>query len=84
MRATYKGYTFADVTTPTDGGRFKARAAIMALDGGRTRSQRFLDLETFNTEAEARARVAVAAKAWIDSDLGQDKLALPSSFMPFE
>lgn len=84
MRATYKGYTFADVTTPTEGGRFKARAAIMALDGGRTRSQRFLDLETFNTEAEARARVAVAAKAWIDADLGQDKLALPSSFMPFE
>ena len=84
MRATYKGYTFTDVTTPTDGGRFKARAAIMALDGGRTRSQRFLDLETFNTEAEARARVAVAAKAWIDADLGQDRLALPSSFMPFE
>lgn len=84
MRATYKGYTFADVTTATDGGRFKARAAIMALDGGRTRSQRFLDLETFSTEAEARARVTVAAKAWIDADLGQDKLALPSSFMPFE
>lgn len=84
MRATYKGYTFTDVTTPTDGGRFKARAAIMALEGGRTRSQRFLDLETYNTEAEARARVAVAAKAWIDADLGQDKLALPSSFMPFE
>ena len=84
MRATYKGYTFADVTTPTEAGRFKARAAIMALDGGRTRSQRFLDLETFNTQAEASARVAAAAKAWIDADLGQDKLALPSGFMPFD
>jgi len=84
MRANYKGYTFADVTTRTESGRFKARAAIMALDGGRTRSQRFLDLETFKTEQEANARVVAAAKAWIDADLGQDRLALPSSFMPFE
>ena len=84
MRANYKGYTFADVTTRTESGRFKARAAIMALDGGRTRSQRFIDLETFSTEQEAGARVVAAAKAWIDADLGQDKLALPSSFMPFE
>jgi len=84
MRANYKGYTFADVTTRTESGRFKARAAIMALDGGRTRSQRFIDLETFSTEQEAGARVVAAAKAWIDADLGQDKLALPSSFVPFE
>ena len=84
MRATYKGYTFADVTTKTEGGRFKARAAIMALDGGRTRSQRFLDLETYNTEAEANTRVISAAKAWIDADVGQDRLALPSSFVPFD
>jgi hypothetical protein len=84
MRVTYKGYTFADVTTKTDAGRFKARAAIMALDGGRTRSQRFLDLETFNTEEEANARVLAAAKAWIDADVGQDRLALPSNFVPFE
>lgn len=84
MRATYKGYTFADVTTKTETGRFKARAAIMALDGGRTRSQRFLDLETFGTEEEANARVVAAAKAWIDADVGQDRLALPSNFVPFE
>jgi hypothetical protein len=84
MRATYKGYTFADVSTTTDSGRYKARAAIMALEGGRTRSQRFLDLETYNTAAEANARVISAAKAWIDADLGQDRLALPSSFVPFE
>lgn len=84
MRATYKGYIYTDVTTPTEGGRFKARAAIMALDGSRTRSQRFLDLETFPSEAEARARVDVAARAWIDADIGQDRLALPSSFMTFE
>jgi hypothetical protein len=84
MRATYKGYTFADVSTTTESGRYKARAAIMALEGGRTRSQRFLDLETYNTAAEANARVISAAKAWIDADLGQDRLALPSSFVPFE
>jgi len=84
MRANYKGYTFADVTTRTESGRFKARAAIMALGGERTRSQRFLDLETFATEEEATARVVAAARAWIDADVGHDRLALPSSFMPFD
>jgi hypothetical protein len=84
VRRTYKGYTFADMTTEDDDGRFKARAAIMSLDGSRTRFQRFLDLETFKTRHEASERVHVAAMAWIDSDIGRDRLALPTNFGVFE
>ena len=48
-RGIYRGYTFADVSTPVENGRYRARVAIMALDGSRTRSQRFIDLEVFPT-----------------------------------
>lgn len=81
-RCVYKSYTVADVTTPTDDGRFRARAAIMSLDGERTRSQRFLDLETFRTPEEAHARTMQAAKAWVDALPSADRLALPSNFSP--
>lgn len=83
MSTTYKGYVLNDVTTQTEDGRFKARAAIMSLDGTRTRSQRFIDLETFRTRDEAGARVLAAAKSWIDHNAGEDRLALPTNFSPF-
>lgn len=81
-RCIYNGYTVADVTTATDDGRFRARAAIMSLDGERTRSQRFLDLETFRTQEEAHARTMQVAKAWIDALPDSDRLALPTNFSP--
>jgi hypothetical protein len=83
MRTTYKGYILTEVTTQTEDGRFKARAAIMSLDGSRTRSQRFLDLETFRTREEASARVLAAARTWVDHNGGEDRLALPTNFSPF-
>ena len=76
----YKNYTFADVSTPTEGGHYRARVAIMALDGARTRSQRFIDLEIFRTREEAQERVETVARAWIDADAGADRLALPTNF----
>lgn len=81
-RCIYKGYTVADVTTAMDDGRFQARAAIMSLNGERTRSQRFLDLETFRTSEEAHARTMQVAKAWIDALPAADRLALPTNFSP--
>jgi hypothetical protein len=79
-RGVYKGYTFAGMSTQTEGGRFRARVAIMSLDGSRTRSQRFLDLETFRTEAEANKRAMAAAVEWIDAESGKDQLGLPTNF----
>ena len=65
---------------PEDG-KYRARVRILGLDGGR-RSQRFIDLETFVNEADARHRALAAARSWIDAEDGHDKLALPSSFAP--
>ena len=83
-RGIYKGYTFADVSTPMENGRYRARVAILALDGTRTRSQRFIDLETFNSREEAGARVVTVARAWIDANAGSDQLALPTNFTPLD
>jgi hypothetical protein len=83
-RGIYKGYTFADVSTPLESGQYRARVAIMALDGTRTRSQRFLDLEVCRTRAEASERVLMVAKAWIDDNAGRDQLALPTNFSPLD
>ena len=83
-RGIYKGYTFADVSTPLDNGRYRARVAIMALDGTRTRSQRFIDLEVFASLNEAGERVVAVARAWIDANAGTDQLALPTNFSPLD
>jgi hypothetical protein len=83
-RGIYRGYTFADVSTPVENGRYRARVAIMALDGSRTRSQRFIDLEVFPTLEEAGARVVAVARAWIDANEGHDQLALPTNFAPMD
>ena len=82
MGTTYKGYTYTDVTTRTDDGRYIARVAIMALDGSRTRSQRFLDLEIYATRDAAHERAEFAARAWIDANLDPERLELPSRFSP--
>ena len=41
-----------------------ARAAVVARGGSRMLSQRFLDFETFDSEAEATARALAWARAW--------------------
>ena len=79
---TYKGYTYTDVTTRTEDGRYVARVAIMALDGSRTRSQRFIDLETYPTRDASHERVEMVARAWIDSNPDRERLDLPSRFSP--
>jgi len=79
MADSYNGHMFVCVSTQTDGGKYRASVAIMAIDGSRTRSQRFLDLETFPTELEANERAVAAAKAWIDANSENDRLSLPTN-----
>ncbi|MDP9224651.1 MAG: hypothetical protein M3P18_12505 [Actinomycetota bacterium] len=83
-RRIYKGYTVTDVSTQTESGKYRARVAIMALDGTHTRSQRFLDSEIFRTKAEANERAMTVAMAWINANSGRDQLALPTNFSPLE
>ncbi len=84
FRSVYEDYVFTDVSTRTDDGRYRARVAIMSLNGSRTRSQRFIDLEVFATRDEAIERITRVAKAWIDSEVDKDKLALPTNFGEFQ
>lgn len=82
-RHLYQGYVFTDVSTRTEDGRYRARVAIVSLDGTRTRSQRFIDLEVFPTHEAALERIAVVARAWIDAETDKDRLALPTNFSDF-
>jgi hypothetical protein len=49
-----------------DDGRFQARVVITSLGGKNTRSQRFLDLQVFDTEAAAIEHARRAGMDWID------------------
>ena len=82
QKHSYKGYEFEDATVMLDDGRFHARVCITGFGAGRTRSQRFIDLERFVNERDARQRAISVARAWIDEEQGNDRLALPSSFSP--
>ena len=83
-RGIYKGYTFADVSTVLENGRYRARVAIMALGvpagaqpDDRPAGQR-------EHRAEAGDRVVAVARAWIDANAGSDELALPTNFSPLD
>jgi len=77
---SYKGYAFEDDTTRTDDGRYRARAILVTVGTGRARAQRFIDLEIFAKEDDAHKRAIAAARAWIDEEGSNDKLALPTGF----
>ena len=77
---TYKGYKLIDVSSPTDDGRYQARAAIVSYSDERMRWQRFLDLEIYKTKEEAEERAFSAAMVWIDKPPRQESLALPTNF----
>ena len=81
-RHSYKGYAFDDDTTRTDDGHYRARVVLVTIGTERTRTQRFIDLETFAKEDDARQRAIAAARAWIDEEESNDKLALPTGLVP--
>lgn len=69
-RFLHKDFVLSCAPLPLDDGRYQARVAITYLGGQRTRSQRFLDLDTFATKDEAVAAAHAAGIAWIDLHLG--------------
>jgi hypothetical protein len=80
---SYNGYAFDDDTAMTEDGRYRARVILKTVRDGRPRSQRFIDLETFASVDDARQRAVAMARAWIDEEQNNDKLALPTSFSPW-
>jgi len=83
QKHSYNGYAFDDDTEITEDGRYRARVILKKVGDGRARSQRFIDLETFANVDDARQRVVAIARAWIDEEQNNDKLALPTSFSPW-
>jgi hypothetical protein len=67
----YRGYYLSAITTPEDTGGYRARVAIMALDGDKTRSQRFVDFGLFASKDQADEHAIEAGKEWIDVQLKQ-------------
>jgi hypothetical protein len=74
-RVFYRGYLLSCQPSPVEQ-RFQARVVITALGGDKTRSQRFLDLETFDSEAAAIERAHEAGIQWIDAN---DRQPIPTS-----
>jgi hypothetical protein len=75
-------FVVTDLTSQLDDGRYRARVAVMGGIAGYGLSQRFVDLETFSNEADARQRAIAAAQAWIDAQQGRDLLGLPTGIFP--
>ena len=79
MPDVYRDFRICDLTSQMEDGRYMARVAVVARRG-RTLSQRFLDLGTFDTEATASARARAGARAWIDEEMWDVPLALPTNY----
>jgi hypothetical protein len=76
-KTPYKGYLIASLTTCNELGRYESRVAIIGVAGDRARSQRFLDLEEYPSEAQADDRALEAAKDWIDAHPARERLDAP-------
>jgi hypothetical protein len=66
VRSFYRDYMLSCQPTRLDDGRYQARVVITSLGGDKTRSQRFLDLESFESEEAAIVRSRQAGMEWID------------------
>ena len=80
MSHVHKDFRVCDLTAQMDDGRYRACAAVVGRGESRTLSQRFLDFETFDTEAKASARAQAGARAWIDEEMWDVPLALPTNY----
>jgi hypothetical protein len=78
MPEIYKNFTVCDLTTQLEEGGCMARATVVVLAGSRALSQRSLDCETFDAEAEATARAQAWGRACIDEQALYISLALPT------
>jgi hypothetical protein len=79
-RCLYRDYHIVAMSTAIEGGRFQSRAAVIALGGSRTNSQRFLDFDVFTSEAKADDFAIEEAKEWVDSQLRVPPGRTPTNF----
>ena len=68
MRSFYRDYLLTCQPMRQLDGRFQARVVITSLAGDRTRSQRFFDLEVFDSEDAAVEHARESGMKWIDDN----------------
>ena len=71
-RHLYKGYLLSCTPLQVSEGQFQARLIITALASDKTRAQRFVDLECFDSESEAAARAKDVGMKWVDDNADAD------------
>ena len=65
----HRGYYLSAAATAEPDGSWRARVAIISLDGSRTRSQRFLDFGVHDSATAADAHAIESGKEWIDGQI---------------
>jgi len=65
-RTVYRNYVLSCQPMRQDDGRYQARVVITSLGGDQTRSQRFLDLQVFDSEETAIEHARRSGMEWID------------------
>lgn len=68
MRSFYRDHLLSCQPMLQDDGRYQARVVITSMGGDTTRSQRFLDLDAFDSEAAAVDHARRAGMDWIDAN----------------
>jgi len=67
-RSFYCGYMLSCQPMRLDSGRWQARVAITSMQTDKTRAQRFLDLDDFDSIDAAAERALQAGMAWVDAN----------------
>jgi len=67
VRSFYREHMLSCGSMRFDDGRFQARVAITSLGGQKTCTQRFLDLECFDSHEAALDRALQAGQEWVDA-----------------
>lgn len=76
----HKDFLLAAVSTGNDNGSYRSRVALTAVKQGRPQSQRFIDFESFSTQALADQRAIDGGKLWIDNQARIASRAFPTDF----
>jgi hypothetical protein len=69
QRHFHREFLLSCTASPTPDGRFQSRVAITYLGSERTVSQRFLDLDVFETEQLACESARSCGMKWIESNI---------------
>ena len=70
-RHLYKDYLLSCSPLLREDGLYQARVAVTYLGGERTRSQRFLDLDSVPTKEQAVAAAQAAGIEWVDREVAR-------------